>query len=397
VRLRTQSTLSQSGDAVSRTSQGQVVFIKGAAPDEVVDVSIIKSKKSFARAQILRVVEASAERVSPRCDYFQRCGGCVTQHVSASAQLKSKEESFFQTLERIGKIKRGTYEVEPSWSGSAYEYRNRARVALSKSGAIGFRSRASNKVLDIESCPVLTPLANQALSELRRLKLRTRSDKDIELVANSKRALIGLPNLFKKASQPKAENIRLTFKLSDSKLFADDDKGMLRLAPGVFSQSNQEGNAALIDYVDQQILQPTALIELYAGSGNFTRFLLRRIPSITTIEGAGPAVEFAKMTLPEQVRILEGSVEKMIDIASQDQGSNIQILTDPPRTGMSPQVVEKLIRLRPKNLVYVSCDPATFSRDASRLTSVLELTRVKLFDLYPQTGHSEVVGVFTGR
>ncbi|MEE2903599.1 MAG: TRAM domain-containing protein [Myxococcota bacterium] len=397
MKLKTQSTLSQSGDAVSRTSQGQVVFITGAAPDELVEVSITKSKKSFARAQTLNVIEASAERVSPRCDYFQRCGGCVTQHVSASAQLKSKEESFFQTLERIGKIERGTYQVEPSWSGSAYGYRNRARVALSKSGAIGFRSRASNEVLDIESCPVLTPLANQALSELRGLKLRTRSDQDIELIANSKSALIGLPKLFKKALQPKSENIRLTFTLSDSKLFADDDKGMLRLAPGVFSQSNREGNAALIDFVDQQILETAPLVELYAGSGNFTRFLLRRIPSITTIEGAGPAVKLAKMTLPEQVRILEGSVEKMLDVASHDHGPNIQILTDPPRTGMSPQVVEKLINLRPKSLVYVSCDPATFSRDASRLNSVLELTRVKLFDLYPQTGHSEVVGVFSGR
>ena len=270
-------------------------------------------------------------------------------------------------------------------------------MALSRHGTVGFRSRASNKILDIEHCPVLTPVANQALSALRSLRLRTKQAQDIEFVANRTKAVIGVPTKFRKSVPSGSSNVRFTFNPSESNLFADDEKGPLRLAPGVFSQSNQDGNAALIEYVNQHVHDTAPLIELYAGSGNFTRYLTRGSLRLTTIEGAGPAVQFARESLPESVRILEGSVEKMLEEATKDLTEDVQILTDPPRTGMSPEVLEELLNLQPSRLIYVSCDPATFSRDAHRLSSVLELTRIKLFDLYPQTGHSEVVGVFTRR
>jgi len=395
VRLHTHATLSNGGEAVARDPDGRVIFIEGAAPDEKVEIQITKSKKRFARGRVLQILEASSHRVEPDCEYFGSCGGCVTQHVHPDAQTHSKQEALLENLRRIGKLNLSHVEIATPWSGPAYGYRHRARLALAPGPLLGFRARASNKIIDIERCSVLTDSAQQALSEVRQFDLKVSSLEEFDLVANDQSALLRLAAHHRKSIEKTKGDAktRFVFGSSTESINADDGRGRLLLSPGVFSQSNAPGNAAMIDYVSELMGSVEHLLELYAGSGNFTRMLIKQAQRVEIIEGDGPAVDLARKVLPPEVEIHAGSVEKIIAQRLDHGLAGVAVLADPPRTGLSETVVELLKKLQAKHLIYVSCDPANFARDLARLSPVYSLSKVRLFDLYPQTSHSEVVGL----
>jgi 23S rRNA (uracil1939-C5)-methyltransferase len=395
VRLRTESTLANGGDALARSEDGRVIFIQGAAPNELVDVEILQTKKKFARARVSKVIEASEDRVEPKCRHFDSCGGCVSQHISAAAQTQSKQEGLMQTLRRIGKLELESVDVESPWTGPSYGYRSRARLALAPPKLVGFRAHNSNEVVDIEDCPVLTPQAQQALSDIRQLKLQCRTIEEFDLVANQERALVRLPKKFARSLKQREKPSKTDFIYGTARrsIPAQDGRGKLMLSPGVFAQSNPIGNVAMIDYITSLTTDVDHMVELYAGSGNFTRALHEKIARIEMIEGEGPAIEFAKRSLPAQIEIHEGSVEVVLEKRIQEGLRGVTLLADPPRSGLSKKVAELLRELELKSMIYVSCDPATFARDLALLSDVYRLCRLRLFDLYPHTAHTEVVGV----
>ena len=392
MKLTTQPTLANGGDAVARAPDGRVVFIEGAAPNEYVEVEITQSKKKFAKARVIKILEDSPDRAEPKCKNYEFCGGCTSQHITSEAQTRSKQDALSQTLKRIGKIDLESVVVQEPWTGNAYGYRNRARLALAPGNVVGFRAPFSNNIIDIEECPVLSPLAQKTLDEIRRLNLRAKEIEEIELIAAAERAMVLLPKKYSGVVKNKSGELRYVFSAKGRSIPANDGCGDLLLSPGVFAQSNADGNVAMINYLVSLIPSSEHLLELYAGSGNFTRAFCGRAARIEIVEGAGPAIELAKRSLPSDVEIHESSVEDFLEQKVSEGLTGVDVLVDPPRSGLSKDAVNLLRKLKPSSLVYVSCDPVTFARDLGLLSDLYGLTQVKLFDLYPHTGHSELIG-----
>lgn len=369
--LRTSAHLASSGAAVGRHPDGRVVFVHGAAPDEEVEAEIVREKGRFLEAETVRVLTPGSARVEPACPIFGACGGCATQHVAYATQLESKVKALEDALGRVGKLELAPGTVRPPWSGPPLGYRSRARLAVAPDGTVGFRRSKSHGVVQVERCPVLVPALNEALSDLA----RSASNRIVEVDVLA----LGDAVLVQDAT-PMAH---------------DDGHGTLHYSAKTFTQSNPFGNEALYAELEA-LVGPGPLedvLELYAGHGNFTRILAARARRVVAIEGDQAAVELARRALP-QVDHRAEPVEAGVEGLRQAASSFELALADPPRAGMSPEVLEAVSELTHR-LLYVSCDAGTFARDAGRLAALgLELRSVRLFDLYPQTPHAEVLGVF---
>jgi tRNA/tmRNA/rRNA uracil-C5-methylase (TrmA/RlmC/RlmD family) len=345
MRLKTESTLAAGGDAIARAPDGRIVFIENAAPEEEVRVEITRDNPRFLRARAIEILTPSPHRVVPRCRHFGECGGCTLQHVDHATQVASKHAAVLETLRRIGRIDTGRLRIDPPWTGEPYGYRTRVRFSV-KRGKAGYKRKKSNEVFDATECPILAEPLERLLVEHDRKR-----EGEVSAILEEDRVV-----------------------LSDR-----------------FAQANEQGNQAMLAHVEALLaeLGPfESALELYGGSGNFTLVLTAHARRVTMVESNRDATRRAKKMLPA-VEILELEVEEAPD-APVDL-----VLVDPPRAGMSGEALDRAARAASRALVYVSCDPATFARDAARLADrSLALDAIRLFDLYPQTAHAEVVGRF---
>ncbi|MEQ9496577.1 MAG: TRAM domain-containing protein [Deltaproteobacteria bacterium] len=380
MQLVTEDRLATGGEAVARADDGRVVFVAGAAPNETVEVEITQQKKRFLRARVLSVVEPSAARVEPQCAHYEICGGCVLQHVEAATQTRLKDAATIQTITRVGRVDPSTYEHLAPWSGAAYGYRTRARFAVAD-GVVGYRGAKSHRVVDVESCPILAPGAARGLAALRTASPSVDGIVDVSVIGSGDDVLADAPSAL--------EGVRTD---ADATLEADDGLGLMLLSPRVFAQANAAGNAALVEQVTTWVeaAAPSTVLELYAGSGNFTRSIARHAARVVAIEQSEEASQLAKRAAVEHVEVWGVSVES--GLLSWSGGAPDLVLLDPPRRGVEASTMEALVKLAPSKLVYVSCDPGTFARDAAALGEAgYRLDAVRVFDLYPQTAHVELV------
>jgi 23S rRNA (uracil1939-C5)-methyltransferase len=348
-----------------------VVFVRGAAPDEEVEAEVVREKGRFLEAETVRVLQPGPTRAEPKCPIFGECGGCATQHVEYPEQVASKTQALRDALARVAKLESTEGLLRDPWVGPQYAYRSRARFAVAPDGTVGFRRAQSHGVVQVSHCPVLVPALNAKISDLSRHA--GRGILDVEILAVGEAVLV-----------------------ADAGAVAHDDGfGVLHYAASSFSQSNLEGNLALLADIELQLGERPIedALELYAGHGNFTRVLAKHASRVVAIEGDEPASALARAALPKvdhRAEPVEAAVEGLaraglrFDLA----------LSDPPRAGMSASVLKSLARLTDR-LLYVSCDVGTFARDVARLREHgLLLRSVRLFDFYPHTPHGEVLGVF---
>jgi 23S rRNA (uracil1939-C5)-methyltransferase len=323
---------------------------------------------------VARVVERSKARVDPPCPYFGTCGGCTLQHIAYETQVEDKAIALLESLRRIARIDPASVVFDPPWYGSAYGYRTRARFAIGRNGEVGYRALEERTIVDVKSCAILSPPMARALEAIRNDAKKPAHE--IEAVAND-------------------AEVRIAGLGPDDPIDARDAFGPLFLLPDVFAQSNRAGNAAMCAYIEARLRKPIEeAIELYSGSGNFTRVLANHASRVRALESDPRAVALAERVRPPNVEIIGGDVEAGLRTVP---SSRVDLLfVDPPRAGMSKAALELAANLRPRDVLYVSCDPATFARDVARFATLgLVLERARLFDLYPQTAHAEVIGSFS--
>lgn len=413
MRLRTGPELAAGGDAIARAPDGRVVFVVGAAPDEELDVEITEDNRSFLRARVAKVVTPGPARVTPPCRHFGRCGGCSLMHVAPSAQTRAKHQSVLVTLARIGKLDVSRLTIADPWSGDAEGYRARARFAIASSRRVGFRAERQREVVDVTECLVAAPQLAVALTRVREAVARMSRDvhlpreAELEVVASEREALVALPKALDVLRETFREDgvVRLARDATDAIGVEDDERGPMLLAPSVFAQSNAAGNRAMVDEVEAQVIELSrtadgtrralaSIVELYSGSGNFTRRLAFLAEKVRAYEYSAEATALARRVVPGSVELHVASAEDALSRLVASQAAVDVLVVDPPRTGLSAEVVDGIVRLGPGAIVYVSCDPATFARDVGRIQakSALTLDHLRVFDLYPHTAHVEVIG-----
>jgi len=393
--------LAPGGDAVGRQQggahDGRATFVPLAAPGDEVRARLVREKARVAWGELVEVRTSSPLRVVPPCPYFGACGGCQWQHVTLQAQREAKRDIVARAVGApVDEF------VAPSESG--YGYRDRARLIV-QGQALGFRARRSHDVVDIQRCLLLGEEASRALTAVRaqaaalppgaevdlqagaagvHVAVRSRSPMAAERAASLSQAWLaaGIAGVSVAAGEVAA-------RLGEADVDVAEPGGSpLRVPAGGFAQVGRAANAALVAAVMQALgAAPGEVLELYAGSGNFTRHLLTRAARVVAHDADARAVARGRRNAPG-ASWREGRVVSGADAAADT------VLVDPPREGLDGENFAAASRAR-RRLAYVSCDPQTLGRDATKLRALgFELRRVVALDLMPQTFHVEVVATF---
>ena len=299
-------------------------------------------------------MKPSPQRVLPPCKHFEKCGGCVWQHIEYSTQIETKQRLFQNFLKDFSAIEF----LSPQASEKTYNYRNRIQLQK-KNDLIGYYQRSSQKLVNIDTCLIAEEDINNYISQIKLLK-----DGRYEIY--------------------KDLNNKVRHRLQNEKSEAL-----------TFSQVNSLQNNKLVetalDWV--QVAQPQSLLELFCGSGNFTFSLAKKMKNtqITAIDGSPKLVKMAQgQPANNNIQFLQA------DLKGNCLSQNLKnkcfdlILLDPPRVGCSEKLLEDIVDLKPKSLLYISCNPATLKRDLQYLEKKSYIPiKSQLFDMFPQTDHIE--------
>ncbi len=373
----------------------KVIFIKGAIPGEVVEARIEEKKKDYSIASVVNVVEPSESRVEPPCRVFGICGGCQLQFASHEKQLEMKDEILLDSLARIGGIETV---LEPALSDAQWHYRYRAQFKVSNRHEIGFFRESSREVVTFEECPLLKRGINELLKKIKEQDLgRNLSEIHVALGDTPVVLLKGKEcdaAVFEKFIAIGVSGIAYGDTLSYGGAYAGFDLNGLRytVSPGTFFQSHWDLNRKVVNFVldSKAPWEGKRVLDLYAGAGNFSIPLAARASEVVAVEedprAAGDALRNLELNAIKNCRVVRSSAEKF-----KSQKKFDVVFLDPPRLGLSSEVVRKILENPFDNIVYVSCNPATLARDIKKLSAKYELQSVGQIDFFPQTYHIETV------
>lgn len=392
------------GECMGRLPDGRAVFVPFTIPGEQARVRLVEEKRGFARAELLEVLKPSPKRIDPQCPEFQLCGGCDYAHMPYSLQLKAKREIVIDQLTRIGKIEQPPVE-ETIASPKEWHYRNNIQLHIDPRGRLGCQERRTNRVIPLETSSLAEEAINEILPQLsfepdagiERVSLRAGTDGEVMLVLESEN--LTTPEL---TVEELPISVVHTSPAGALVLAGSGEITMdvLKRPFTVSAESFFQVNTLMAERMVQHILEtiPGApgetLLELYCGAGLFSAFLAPKVSRLVGIESSPSACADFEINLDEfeNVELYEAPVEAALPHV--DIKPDV-ILTDPPRAGMGPVVVKHILKMQPKMLAYVSCDPSTLARDAKLLIEGgYRLKRVTPFDLFPQTYHIESISIF---
>ena len=419
--------LSHDGRGVARVA-GKAVFVADALAGERVRARTVRRHRHFDEAQAVDVLDASADRVVPRCAHFGVCGGCVLQHLAPAAQIAAKQRVLAENFARIGNVQPQRW--LPPLTGPVWGYRRRARLSVKRVAKknkvlVGFRERDPRFVADLAHCDVLDPALGgklDALSALLNALQGAASIPQIEFSAgDGVRALVfrhlqalpqgdldalaafGREHGFAILLQPGGvdsmralwpERVDLAYTLRDSGL-------RLRFEPLDFVQVNAAINDAMIAHA-LQLLDPLPqdrVLDLFCGLGNFSLPIAQRAGFVCGVEGDAGLVARARGNARDNGI---GNIEFQVgDLAVDPRGAAWarqdwdKLLLDPPRTGAAA-VLERLPGKSTRRVVYVSCHPGSLARDAGELVRRhgFRLEAAGVMDMFPHTAHVESIALF---
>ncbi|MEO8074002.1 MAG: class I SAM-dependent RNA methyltransferase [Acidobacteriota bacterium] len=357
------------------------VFVSLAARGDRLRVKIIQLKGKTAFTEIVEVIEPSAHRIEPKCKYFGRCGGCDFQQMNYEAQLEAKISILRDCLSRIGKI---NYEKEIEIIGSPRDYEYRARAAWhidTRRKKIGYFQRNSHQVIDVKECPILTPELQNLLTELRdTIEWESFWAEIVEVEAANSGDEVSIYS--NEIVEPTEE---IAFHSKGNRYFYDAQS---------FFQGNPFLIESLIETATKDAKGKTAL-DLYCGVGLFTLPLAQKFGKVTGVEGYERSVDFARRNI-ENARIENADVfcENVGDWLAENADDLREIdflLLDPPRAGTEKETIENLLKIKPREISYVSCEPSTLARDLRILSENYSIESITALDLFPQTHHVETV------
>lgn len=426
-------SLDMEGRGIARGEDGKVVFVAGALPFERVRAELVREKSSFSQARTIEVLQASANRVKPKCAAFDACGGCAMQHMDVRAQVSAKQRVLEDNLQRIGQVTPDV--VLRPIIGPTWNYRYRARLSVRnvyKKGMVlvGFREKSGGYVADMEACEVLPKHVSDLLMPLRALITQSsliEQIPQIEVAVGQERTVLVFRNMVDLAEQdhalfrafgdehgvdiwfqPKGPETIYAFHPPSEHLFYDLPEFGIRMPyrPTDFTQVNFHINRVLVGKAIRLLdVQPSERVaDFFCGLGNFTLPLATIATHVVGIEGSAQLTTRALENA--QVNGVADKTEffcrNLFEVTADDLrglGRLDKYLIDPPRDGADALCLAlgQLMREeKPSRLVYVSCNPATLARDAHTLVhqAGYRLSSAGVMNMFPHTAHVESMAVF---
>jgi len=431
---------------------GMVIFLEGGVPGDICDITVFKRRKKFWEARIDKIHTYSVRRTKPKCEHFGTCGGCKWQNMKYQSQLDFKQTQVLNNLKRIGGIELSPNQ-DILGSENQYFYRNKLEYTFSnkrwltldeiQSGekiidknALGFHVPGMfNKVIDINNCYLQKEPSNtirlsvkQFADEnkltyfdirnhtglLRNLMIRTSSTNDLMV-------LIQFYEDDKKSIKLLMEHIRTSFPEITSLLYIINQKAnntiydqdvicyngkdhiieemdglFFKVGAKSFFQTNSEQAKILYQKIKELafITKDDLVYDLYTGTGTIAQFIAKQAKHVVGLESVPEAIEAAKENAKnndiDNCSFFVGDMKKSFtDEFIRKNGTPDIIITDPPRDGMHKKVVEQILKIGAKRIVYISCNSSTQARDLALMDSMYKVTYIQPLDMFPQTHHVE--------
>ncbi len=342
------------GHGVGRSKSGKVFFVEGTCPGDIVTVEIVKDSKKFAFSRVTGFIKKSEHRTKPICSVFETCGGCTLQHVNYSLQIEEKQKVLIRYKKR-----NSNFVLEPFVSSEKkFNYRQRIEVHF-KSNKWGFYKKKSHDLVLPTMCPIASKEINRLLSG---------------------------------ATKPDGH-----YHVSSSGI-----QKRSRGSFGVFSQINIEIDNEIKKFLLKHLSNESNIdqvYDLYAGSGNYSQYLAPHLNQTHFM-----AVELSEIlvnlgqnskTAVSNIKWVCSDVIDYLQNKKADQFSQATFLVNPPRNGLSKEIIFEISKLPVKQIIYVSCNPMTLFRDIDALSPKFQLKTLKGFDMFPQTMHFETLAILS--
>jgi 23S rRNA (uracil1939-C5)-methyltransferase len=438
--------LGSSGEGIGHY-HGYTIFVDGALPGETVEARLYDCQKRYGRAKLLSITTLSPDRVVPPCPLFGRCGGCQLMHLSYEKQLLVKQQKVIDAMQRIGKIE--GIQVEPCLpSPSALGYRNKIQLPVRQSEdglLLGLYARASHDLIEVEQCLIHCDLGEEVFQEVRTiLKSSGMEAHSPETGAGELRHVIiksasktGEALLVLVTNQPPspllqhiADEVRQrcpAVKGVVHNLNAERDNVILgkkytvlagegsiqevlcgltfKVSPASFFQVNPSQAECLyakaVQFADLQGNE--TVLDAYCGVGTLSLIFAKIAKKVIGVECVPEAIadaqENAKTNQIDNVSFVCANAEEFVTSSGNKALAAVDVvILNPPRKGCEPAFLEGIKRLRPRKVVYISCDPATLARDLALLsTGGYRVDQIQPYDMFPQTAHVECIAICSKR
>ena len=431
---------------------GRVIFIKGGVPGDICNIKVFKRRKKFWEAEINNIIKESPFRREPKCEHFGVCGGCKWQNMKYKNQLDFKQNEVLNNLTRIGGITISKYNKIIA-SEEEYFYRNKMEFSFSNKrwltqkeieekstivdkDALGFHVPGMfDKVIDLNTCYLQKEPSNKIRIAIKKfakenklsffdIRNQTGLLRNLIIRTSTTNELMVLVQFFENDIERinmLMEYIKKTFKKITSLLYTINEKAnntlydqeiicyngknhinekvkdlTFKIGPKSFFQTNSEQAIKLYTKARElaQITKDDIVYDLYTGTGTIAQFIAQKAKVVIGIDSVEEAIkaanENAKFNKIKNCKFFTGDMKNIFtNEFINEHGHPDVIITDPPRDGMHKKVVEKILEIKPKRIVYISCNSSTQARDISIMKEKYDIIEIQTIDMFPQTHHVE--------
>ena len=408
---------------------GKTAFVPLTLPGELVEAHPVEEKRGFMNAELDSMLEPSPHRLLPACPYFGACGGCSYQHANYSHQVALKTAILREALERahlsdlpeIGAV-----------SGDPWHSRNRVRLQIRPAPfALAYHERRSNRLLAVDRCPIAAPVIEKAIAVVTEagaslglsgfcdeIEFFTSDEESLQLSFHASRRGENLQAMSETTNNICTALTQILPELKTAGLFLVEGRQLARLLqtwgnePLIYKAAGYDYRVSLGSFFQVNRFLVDSLVDLvvgthsgrlawdlYAGVGLFARALADRFERVVAVESSPASSSNLRHNLQgTSSRIIEAATLEFLRKQKPTGAPPDLVIVDPPRAGLGPEITSLLAQIGPPQIVYVSCDPATLSRDLAALLQFgYDLRTITMVDMFPQTFHLESVSVLARR
>lgn len=372
----------------------KVTFVPNTIPNDLVEIKITKEFKNYNEGKLINILIPSKKRIEPKCPYFSKCGGCVLQNMNYKDTLEYKKEKV------INIFKKNKLEINPVVIENAnyYNYRNKISLKVIDK-KIGYYEPKSHSIVEIDSCLVASNSINKTISLIKKMGInnglviiRCNKNDEILIIIESKDKLnIDVDSI--------KENIKLVGIVINSKIFYGEDflyeniNGIFyKISHDSFFQVNPYIASKIFDIIKENINSNETVLDIYSGVGTLSLTaskVAKKVIGIEIVENAVlNAIHNAKINKINNVDFLLNDATKAITKLNLFFD---KVIVDPPRAGLSKTVIDTIKKIKPKEIIYVSCNPQTLVRDIKLLSDLYKINKFYIADMFSFSYHVESV------
>lgn len=381
------------GEGIGRID-GKIIFIPKTIPGDKVLVKDINDFKTYFKGSIDKIITPSPDRITPKCPYYNLCGGCDLLNINYSNQLSYKQNKVKNILKKYASF---DTDLKILPSPKVYSYRNKITLQV-VDGKLGLYQQNSNNLVEIDNCLLVSPNVNKLIKIIK-------NNLDLSKVTNimireyNDNLMIGfIGNINKSTVIDNLSKYTKVIYLNDLLVYGDKNLEVklgnykYKVSPYSFFQVNYESATILYDKVIEYLgPNNSKVLDLYCGTASIGIYISKYCKEITGIEINSSSVKDAneniKLNNLNNIKVLKGDVGKLLTTKDEYDA----IIVDPPRSGLDKKTKETLLKIKSKKIIYVSCDPITLARDLNNLKELYDIKDITLVDMFPNTYHVESV------